>query len=74
MFGNLGVHIISGHCFLGGYLADNSGWLDYVSEKVNVWVSHLLSLTKVADKKSQVKYTALNNSLQHEKTFLQRCL
>ena len=72
LFGDLGVQIVPGHRFLGGYLGDHSGRMQYVSEKVNVWVSHLLSLTKIADEEPQAAYTALTKSFQHEWTFLQR--
>ena len=71
LFGDLGVQIVSGHYFLCGYLDDNSGQMQYVSEKVKVWVSHLLSLTRVADKEPQAVYTALTKSFQHESTFIQ---
>ena len=42
-----------------------------MSEKLKVWVSLLLSHTKVADKEPQVAYTTLTKSFQHEWTFVQ---
>ena len=48
--------------------------MQYVSEKVKVWVSHSLSLTKVADKEPQATYATLTKSFQHEWTFLQHVI
>ena len=45
--------------------------MQYVSEKVVVWVSHLVSLTNFADRQPDAAYTALTKSFQHECTFLQ---
>lgn len=57
MFSGLGVQVVNGHHFLGGYLGTSSGR-----------VSHLLSLTGVADKEPQAVYAVLTSN---EWTFLQ---
>ena len=56
---------------MGSYLGDSSGHLDYASEKVRTWVSHLLSLTAVAEREPQAPYAALTKSLQNECAFIQ---
>ena len=72
LFAALGVQIVAGHRFLGGYLDDHAGCEHYVSDKVRLWVTNLLSLTKVAVKEPQATYAALTKSFQNEWTFLQR--
>ena len=57
---------------LGGYLGDHAGCVQYVSDKVWLWVTNLCSLTKVAVKEPQAAYAALTKSFQNEWTFLQR--
>ena len=42
-----------------------------MSEKVQTWVSHLLSLTAVAEKEPQAAYDTLTRSLQNEWAFIQ---
>ena len=72
LFGALGVQIVAGHRFLGGYLGDHAGCEHCVSDKVRLWVTNLLSLTKVAVKEPQATYAVLTKSFQNEWTFLQR--
>ena len=57
---------------LGGYLGDHADCVQYVSDKVWLWVTNLWSLTKVAVKEPQAAYAALTKSFQNEWTFLQR--
>ena len=44
----------------------------YVSDKVQPWITNLLSLTKVAVKEPQAAYAALTKSFQNEWTSLQQ--
>ena len=69
LFGALGVWIVTGHHFLGGFLGDYSSQVQYVVDKVQIWVTHLLSLTKVAEREPQAAYAALTKSFQNEWTF-----
>ena len=71
MFGALGAQTVAGHCFLDGYMGDYAGRVQYVSDKVQLWVTNLLSVTKIAVKESQAAYAALTKSFQNEWTFLQ---
>ena len=51
LFGALGIQIVAGYHFLGGYLGNHAGHVQYVSDnKVQLLVTNLLSLTKVAVK------------------------
>lgn len=46
--GHLGVLVVTGHCFLGGYLGDHSGWVQCMPEKIWIFIHmHLLSLLKL---------------------------
>ena len=42
--------VFAGYRFLGGYLVDYPGHVQYVSDKVWLWVTNLLSLIKIAVK------------------------
>ena len=72
LFGALGTQIVAGHQFLGVI------WVImlviyktlYVSDKVQLWVTNLLSLTKVAVKEPQAAYAALTKLFQNEWTLL----
>ena len=66
LFGALGVQIVAGHHFLGGYLGDHAVCEQYISDKVQLWVTNLLSLTKIAVKEPQAAYAALTKSFQNE--------
>ena len=59
LFGAFGVRIVAGHHFLGGYLGDRAGCVQCVSDKIQLWVTNLLPLTKVAVKEPQAAYAAL---------------
>jgi len=47
IFGKLGVRIVTGHCFLGGYIGDPRKRDEFVLQKINngvVMFEHLLPL------------------------------
>ena len=72
LFGALGTQIVAGHEFLDVI------WVImlviyktlHVSDKVQLWVTNLLSLTKVAVKEPQAAYAALTKLFQNEWTLL----
>ena len=66
LFGALGTQIVAGHHFLGVIWVIMLVMYNilYVSDKVQLWVTNLLSLTKVAVKEPQAAYAALTKSFQ----------
>ena len=74
MFHPLGVRVVTGHRFLGGFIGSNDDMLAYVSEKVCKWVSNVRMFADIASTQPQLAYTAFTRSLQHEWTFLLRVI
>ena len=74
MFHPLGVRVVTGHRFLGGFIGSNDDMLAYVSEKVCKWVSNVRMFADIASTQPQLAYTAFTRSLQHEWIFLLRVI
>ena len=72
IFKDLGVKIVTGQRFLGGFIglaSDTESWLD---EKIRSWVSAVEKLSKVAVDEPQAAFVALSKSVQNEWLFIQR--
>jgi len=41
VFGGLGMHVVTGHRFLGGFIGSLSARYDYVLSKVHRWAGHI---------------------------------
>ena len=63
---DLGIQVVTGHRFLGGFIASHSERDEYIVSKVQRWVGHLDLLPKAALTQPQLAYAALSRSLQHE--------
>ncbi len=74
LFGNLGVKIVRGCRFLGGYVGDREGCETFVQTKVNDWCNNIVRLAKVSGGQPQAAFAALVRSFQHEWGFLQRVI
>ena len=72
VFGDLGVQVVTGHRFLGGFIGSPMERDEYVMSKVDRWVRHIDVLSEAASSQPQLAYTVLSRSLQHEWTFLLR--
>ena len=72
MFGDLGVQVVTGHRFLGGFIESPREKDEYVLSKVDRWVRGIDVLSEAASSQPQLAYGALSRSLQHEWTFLLR--
>ena len=72
IFGDLGIQVVTGHRFLGGFLGSRSERDEYVMSKVHKWVEHVDVLAGAAVTQPQLAYAALSRSLQHEWKFLLR--
>ena len=69
IFGDLGIQVVTGHRFLGGFLGSYSDRDEYVMSKVRKWVEHVDVLAGAAVTQPQLTYAALSRSLQHEWNF-----
>ena len=74
LFGDLGVKVVTGLRFLGGFIGDQESTDDFVEQKVQMWVRCVEKLTKAAGSQPQATYAALTKSLQFEWAYLQRVI
>jgi hypothetical protein len=72
LFGELGVAVVTGHRFLGGFIGDQESCNEYVDHKVQMWIRCVEKLTKAAESQPQAAHAALTKSLQFEWAYLQR--
>ena len=61
VFGDLGIQVVTGHRFLGGFLGSRSERDEYVMSKVCKWVEHVDVLAGAAVTQPQLAYAALSN-------------
>ena len=74
VFGSLGVHVVTSHRFLGGFLGDVPARNSFVQAKVDQWVSDVHHLSRLAVPQPQAAYAALTKSLQCEWIYIQRVI
>ena len=74
LFGDLGIRVVSGGRFLGGYIGESGLTADFVSEKAQLWSRCMQHLSDVAISQLQAAHAALARSLQFEWCHLQRVL
>ena len=74
LFRGLGIRIVTGHRYLGGFIGDSSQRTLFVQKKVNSWVDHVRVFSDIAVTQPQLAYVAVTRSLQHEWMFLLRVL
>ena len=66
LFDELGVSVITGQCFLGGFIGDQEGTHEYGKRKVQTWVHCVEKLSKAAESQPQASHAVLTKSLQFE--------
>ena len=68
----MGIRVVTGHRYLGGFLGDVSLEKEWLATKVEGWTASIATLAGVALKHLQSAYAGLQKSLQQEWDFLQR--
>ena len=63
ILGDLGIQVVTGHRFRGGFLGSHSERDEYVMSKVRKWVGHVDVLAGAAVTQPQLAYAALGFSL-----------
>ena len=74
VFGDLGVQVVTGHRFLGGFIEDSGDRQNFVLQKVLQWSGHVRTLAAVASSQPQAAFAALTKSLQSEWLFSLRVI
>ena len=74
VLGDLGIWIVTGHRFLGGFIGDSGDRQNFVMQKVLNWSNHVRAFAAVASLQPQGAYAALTKSLQSEWLFTLRVI
>ena len=72
VFGDMGIRVVTGCRYLGGYVGDNSGKLEYISDRVERWARCVGRVAEAAVHQPQASYVAMVKSIQAEWSFFQR--
>ena len=62
-FQNVGVNVVTGHHFLGGVIGERKYCVQFVREKVDVWVDCVDKLSQAAVKAPQAAFASFTKSL-----------
>ena len=71
-FRGLGIRVVTGHRYLGGFMGDVSAEREWLGNKIQGWKESVAILAGVALKHPQSAYAGLQKSLQQDWAFLQR--
>ena len=71
-FRGMGIQVVTGRRYLGGYIGERETEGQWVQEKVEGWAESVRTLAGVACKHPQSAYAGLQKSLQQEWAFVQR--
>jgi len=74
LFGDLGIKVVTGQRFLGGFIGDESGKDLYVRKKTEQWCDAVEKLSKQALTQPQAAFSAFTKSLQCEWAYLHRVM
>ena len=74
MFQHLGIKVVNGYRFLGGFIGDHESTKQFLDNKITGWVNNLLKLSIAAESQPQAAFAALSKSMQFEWFYLQRIL
>ena len=72
LFNSYGVKVLTSSTLLGGVIGDHDGFVSYVSDCVNGWMSVVKNLVLIAESQPQLAYSAFTRSVQSQWTYLQR--
>ena len=71
-FRGLGIRVVTGHRYLGGYILDREAEESWLKEKIKGWTESVAILAGVSQNHPQSAYAGLQKSLQQEWAFGQR--
>ena len=71
-FRGLGIKVVTGHRYLGGYIGDKEAEGRWLVEKIKGWTESVEILAGVSRKHPQSAYAGLQKSLQQEWAFVQQ--
>ena len=71
-FRGIGIWVVMGHRYLGGFLGDVSAEKEWLGKKLEGWTESIATLAGVDIKHPQSAYAGLHKALQQEWDFVQR--
>ena len=63
MFQHLGIKVVNGYGFLGGFIGDRETTKQFLDNKTTGWVNNLVKLSKAAESQPQAAFAALSKSM-----------
>ena len=72
LFDDIGITVVEGHRFLGGFIGSKASTQEYIQERVGMWVRRIEKLSETAVSQPQAAFVALSKVLQFEWSYLQR--
>ena len=70
-FEHLGVKVVKGYRFLGGFIGDHDSTKAIIIQKIVELMNSVVKLSKVAESQPQAAFSALAKTLQFEWSYLQ---
>ena len=71
-FQGMGIQVLTGHHYLGGFIGDREAEERWLADKVTGWAESMETLARVSRNHPQSSYAGLQKSLQQEWAFVQR--
>ena len=72
LFADFKVNVVTGFCFLGGFVGDFQETETWMNEKIKTWVKAIECLSKAAEVQPHLANVSLTKSLQNEWNYVQR--
>ena len=66
LFLGMGIKVVTGSCYLGGFVGDRAAEEIWIEEKVQGWTESVKTQSGVARNHPQYAYAGLQKSLQQE--------
>ena len=66
IFGEMGIQIVTGRKFLGGFIGEKRGYIPWMEEKVKGWGFSVYKLAQVEKSRPQAAFVSFTKSLQAE--------
>ena len=74
MFKQLGIRVVTGRRFLGGFIGGKEDVHQWFKQKIESWVGSVKKISNVAKTQPQAAFTGFTKSLQAEWAFIQRVM
>ena len=74
MFKQLGIRVVTGRRFLGGFIGGKEDVHQWLKQKIESWIGSVKKISNVAKTQPQAAFTGFTKSLQAEWAFIQQVM